>query len=51
MTEQPRDWDKELANIDRAIAKSVPSASSPVTVPTPATKESMFMSMHGKTPK
>jgi hypothetical protein len=37
MTEQPRDWDKELAHIDRTIAKqSVPSASSPVAVPTPA---------------
>jgi hypothetical protein len=28
MTEQPRDWDKELANIDRAIAKQ-PGASPP----------------------
>ena len=25
MTEQPRDWDKELADIDRAIAKQPPA--------------------------
>jgi hypothetical protein len=37
MTEQPRDWDKELANIDRAIAKhSGPPGSAPVAVPTSA---------------
>jgi len=37
MTEQPRDWDKELANIDRAIQKhSGPAGSAPVAVPTPA---------------
>jgi hypothetical protein len=31
MTEQPRDWDKELANIDRAIAKQpAPAAAVPV---------------------
>ncbi len=37
MTEQPRDWDKELANIDRAISKQGPSTGSPpVAVPTPA---------------
>jgi hypothetical protein len=37
MTEQPRDWDKELANIDRAMAKQpgVP-AGSPVPVAQPA---------------
>jgi len=36
MTEQPRDWDKELAHIDRTIAKqSPPSGSAPVAVPTP----------------
>ena len=36
MTEQPRDWDKELANIDRTIAKqSGPPGASPVAVPTP----------------
>jgi hypothetical protein len=39
MTEQPRDWDKELANIDRAIAKQSgpgPSPAAAVPVPTPA---------------
>jgi hypothetical protein len=38
MTEQPRDWDKELANIDRAIAKQPgPGAtSSPVAVAPPS---------------
>ena len=36
MTEQPRDWDKELANIDRAIAKqSGPTSAAPTAVPTP----------------
>jgi hypothetical protein len=36
MTEQPRDWDKELAHIDRAIAKqSSPPAATPVGVPAP----------------
>lgn len=32
MTEQPRDWDKELADIDRAIAKQ-PTPASPPTGP------------------
>jgi hypothetical protein len=32
MTEQPRDWDKELANIDRAMAKQ---AESPAKRPVP----------------
>ena len=39
MTEQPRDWDKELANIDKAIAKQSPPGQPPaasVPVPTPA---------------
>jgi hypothetical protein len=30
MTEQPRDWDREMANIDRAIAKQPPAGSGPV---------------------
>jgi hypothetical protein len=30
MTEQPRDWDKELADIDRAIAKQPGSQPTPV---------------------
>ncbi|HET6837404.1 MAG TPA: hypothetical protein VFH24_05130 [Gemmatimonadales bacterium] len=39
MTEQPRDWDKELANIDRAIARqpgtppAAPTAGSVATTP------------------
>jgi hypothetical protein len=45
MTEQPRDWDKELANIDRVLAKqssaAPPVASgrpapAPASIPTPA---------------
>jgi hypothetical protein len=38
MTEQPRDWDKEMANIDRAIAKQSGAAAQPpgpVAVSTP----------------
>ena len=36
MTEQPRDWDKELANIDRAIAKQPAApAAAPVATTTP----------------
>jgi hypothetical protein len=35
MTEQPRDWDKELANIDRAIGKQPNPAGPAVPVPTP----------------
>lgn len=31
MTEQPRDWDKELADIDRAIAKQPGPGSPPTT--------------------
>jgi Na+-translocating ferredoxin:NAD+ oxidoreductase RnfD subunit len=30
MTEQPRDWDREMANIDRAIAKQQPVTTGPV---------------------
>ena len=38
MAEQPRDWDKELANIDRAIARQpapAPVAPAPVAHPVP----------------
>jgi hypothetical protein len=35
MTEQPRDWDKELADVDRAIAKQQPPAGSPVAGTSP----------------
>lgn len=39
MTEQPRDWDKELANIDRAIAKQPgPPAGTPVAGGSPPTQ-------------
>lgn len=31
MTEQPRDWDRELAEVDRAIAKQQPAATSTPT--------------------
>jgi hypothetical protein len=30
MTEQPRDWDREMADIDRAIAKQQPATGGPV---------------------
>jgi hypothetical protein len=30
MTEQPRDWDREMANIDHAIAKQQPATGGPV---------------------
>jgi hypothetical protein len=30
MTEQPRDWNREMADIDRAIAKQQPAATAPV---------------------
>lgn len=33
MTDQPRDWDKELSDIDRAIAKQ-PAPTGPSTIPT-----------------
>ena len=42
MSEQPRDWDREMADIDRAIAKqgsvppSAPSRSSMLVKPAPA---------------
>ncbi len=35
MTEQPRDWDRELADIDRAIAKQ---GSAPVPAPVPGAR-------------
>jgi hypothetical protein len=52
MTEQPRDWDKELANIDRAMAKQsgpappvVPAgpAALPSTAPVPARRRSVAL--------
>jgi hypothetical protein len=38
MTEQPRDWDKELADIDRVIAKQPAAPASPVSGPAPTTR-------------
>lgn len=35
MTEQPRDWDRELANIDKAIAKQQPAGTGPVQTGSP----------------
>jgi hypothetical protein len=46
MTEQPRDWDKELANIDRAIAKqSGPATGVPSAVPTPTPPQRRFVAL------
>jgi hypothetical protein len=36
MTEQPRDWEREMADIDRAIAKQQPAAPGPVQTRPPA---------------
>jgi len=36
MTEQPRDWDRELANIDKAIAKQQPAGTGPVQTGSPS---------------
>lgn len=44
MTEQPRDWDKELANIDRAIAKQGGAPGSP-PVPTGAPPRRRFVAL------
>ena len=38
MTEQPRDWDKELENIDRAIAKQPDAPATRPAVTPPATQ-------------
>lgn len=37
MTEQPRDWDREMANIDRAIARQTPASAAPVPGSPPVT--------------
>jgi hypothetical protein len=45
MTEQPRDWDKELANIDKAIARQ---PASPATVPpaaSPPARQRRFVAL------
>jgi hypothetical protein len=36
MTEQPGDWDKKMADIDRAIAKQQPAATGPIQTGSPA---------------
>jgi hypothetical protein len=38
MTEQPRDWDKELADIDRVIAKQPAAPAPPASGPAPTTR-------------
>jgi hypothetical protein len=46
MTEQPRDWDRELANIDRAISKQQPAATGPVQGgPLPPTPQRRFVAL------
>ena len=47
MTEQPRDWDREMANIDRAIAKQQPAATPPVQpgTPTPPVGQRRFVAL------
>jgi hypothetical protein len=46
MTEQPRDWDRELANIDRAISKQQPAATGPVpSGPPPPTPQRRFVAL------
>src|SRR5688572_28453330 len=38
MTEQPRDWDKELADIDRVMAKQPAAPATPASGPAPTTR-------------
>jgi hypothetical protein len=46
MTEPPRDWDKEMAEIDRAIAKQPASARPPAsTAPGPVTTQRRFVAL------
>jgi hypothetical protein len=44
MTEQPRDWDKELADIDRTIAKQQP-AGGPVPASTQRVPQRRFVAL------
>ncbi len=44
MTEQPRDWDKELADIDRAMAKQQPGGG-PVTGGPPRVPQRRFVAL------
>jgi hypothetical protein len=46
MTEQPRDWDRELANIDRAIAKQpTPAPATPGTSPSAPVAARRFVAL------
>lgn len=48
MTEPPRDWDKELANIDRAMAKQQPpvtAGATPVSTTSPAASQRRFAAL------
>lgn len=45
MTEQPRDWDKELANIDRAIAKQQPATGGTVAPGTRPLPQRRFVAL------
>jgi hypothetical protein len=45
MTEPPRDWDRELANIDRAIAKQQPAAGPVQTGPRPTAPQRRFVAL------
>jgi hypothetical protein len=46
MTEQPRDWDREMADIDRAIAKQpVPTAPVQTGSPRPVTPQRRFVAL------
>jgi hypothetical protein len=45
MTEQPRNWDKELENIDRAIAKQPAAPVTPPAVTPPTTSQRRFVAL------
>ena len=45
MTEQPRDWDKELANIDRAIGKQPAAPVTPPVATTPSVPQRRFVAL------
>jgi hypothetical protein len=46
MTEQPRDWDREMADIDKAIAKKQPATGGPVQPGSPpVTPQKRFIAL------
>jgi hypothetical protein len=46
MTEQPRDWDREMADIDKAIAKQQPATGGPVRPGSPpVTPQKRFIAL------